>query len=51
MPACVRYASRGMSVAVRLRFGLTKPKQPILGFDVAGRIEAIGSGGLALPGG
>jgi NADPH:quinone reductase-like Zn-dependent oxidoreductase len=35
---------RGMAVAVRLRFGLTKPKQPILGFDVAGRIEAIGTG-------
>ena len=35
---------RGMGVAVRLRFGLTKPKQPILGFDVAGRIEAIGTG-------
>jgi NADPH:quinone reductase-like Zn-dependent oxidoreductase len=35
---------RGMSVAVRLRFGLTKPRQPIFGFDVAGRIEAVGAG-------
>jgi NADPH:quinone reductase-like Zn-dependent oxidoreductase len=33
---------RGMGVAVRLKFGLTKPKQPIFGFDVAGRIEAVG---------
>ena len=34
---------RGMGVAVRLKFGLTKLKQPILGFDVAGRIEAVGA--------
>jgi NADPH:quinone reductase-like Zn-dependent oxidoreductase len=33
---------RGMSLAVRLRFGFTKLKQPILGFDVAGRVEAVG---------
>jgi NADPH:quinone reductase-like Zn-dependent oxidoreductase len=34
---------RGLGPAVRLRFGLTKPKQPIFGLDVAGRIEAVGS--------
>jgi NADPH:quinone reductase-like Zn-dependent oxidoreductase len=27
---------RGLGLAVRLRFGLTKPKQPIFGFEVAG---------------
>ena len=35
---------RGLSLAVRLRFGLTKPKQPVFGFDVAGKIEAVGTG-------
>jgi NADPH:quinone reductase-like Zn-dependent oxidoreductase len=35
---------RGMGVAVRLRFGLTRPRQPVLGFDVAGRVEAVGAG-------
>jgi NADPH:quinone reductase-like Zn-dependent oxidoreductase len=35
---------RGLSLAVRLRFGLTKPKQPVLGFDVAGQVEAVGTG-------
>ena len=30
-------------MAVRLRFGLTKPRQPVFGFDVAGRIEAVGA--------
>ena len=35
---------RGMSLAVRLRFGLTKPKQPVFGFDVAGKVEAVGTG-------
>jgi NADPH:quinone reductase-like Zn-dependent oxidoreductase len=35
---------RGLSLAVRLRFGLTKPKQPVLGFDVAGEVEAVGTG-------
>ncbi len=34
---------RGIGLAVRLRFGLTKPKQPVFGFDVAGRIEAVGT--------
>jgi NADPH:quinone reductase-like Zn-dependent oxidoreductase len=35
---------RGLSLAVRLRFGLTKPKQPVFGFDVAGNVEAVGTG-------
>jgi NADPH:quinone reductase-like Zn-dependent oxidoreductase len=35
---------RGLSLAVRLRFGLIKPKQPVFGFDVAGKIEAVGTG-------
>jgi NADPH:quinone reductase-like Zn-dependent oxidoreductase len=34
---------RGLGLAVRLRFGLTKPRQPVFGFDVAGRIEAVGA--------
>jgi NADPH:quinone reductase-like Zn-dependent oxidoreductase len=34
---------RGMGVAVRLRFGLTKPRQPVFGFDIAGQIEAVGA--------
>jgi NADPH:quinone reductase-like Zn-dependent oxidoreductase len=32
----------GTSLAVRLRFGLTKPRQPIMGFEVAGEVEAVG---------
>ena len=27
---------------MRLKLGLTKPKQPILGFDTAGQVEAVG---------
>jgi NADPH:quinone reductase-like Zn-dependent oxidoreductase len=34
---------RGMRWAVRLRFGLTKPRQPIFGFDAAGVVEAVGA--------
>lgn len=34
---------RGVGLPVRLRFGLTKPKQPIFGFDVAGQVEAVGA--------
>ncbi len=38
------HVPRGMGLAVRLRFGLTKPKQPIFGLDVAGQVEAVGTG-------
>jgi NADPH:quinone reductase-like Zn-dependent oxidoreductase len=34
---------RGLGLAVRLRFGLTRPKQPIFGFEVAGQVEALGT--------
>jgi NADPH:quinone reductase-like Zn-dependent oxidoreductase len=33
---------RGLGVPMRLRLGLTKPRQPILGFDMAGRVEDVG---------
>lgn len=34
---------RGTPFLVRLSEGLFKPKKPILGADVAGRVEAVGS--------
>ena len=34
---------RGEPRAVRLAFGLRRPKQPIIGRDVAGEVEAVGS--------
>jgi NADPH:quinone reductase-like Zn-dependent oxidoreductase len=33
----------GLPYVARLRYGLPKPKHPVPGFDVAGRIEAAGS--------
>ena len=33
----------GLPYVARMRYGLPKPKHPIPGFDVAGRIEAVGS--------
>jgi NADPH:quinone reductase-like Zn-dependent oxidoreductase len=33
---------RGMSLPVRLKLGITKPKSPVLGLDVAGEVEAVG---------
>ncbi|HEV3400220.1 MAG TPA: NAD(P)-dependent alcohol dehydrogenase [Acidimicrobiales bacterium] len=34
---------RGLRLPMRLKLGLTKPKQPILGLEVAGQVEAVGS--------
>jgi NADPH:quinone reductase-like Zn-dependent oxidoreductase len=33
-----------MSLAVRLKFGWSAPKQPVLGFEAAGEIDAVGEG-------
>jgi NADPH:quinone reductase-like Zn-dependent oxidoreductase len=40
--AADRVLLRGKPFIVRLGTGLSKPKHPILGFDVAGRVEAVG---------
>lgn len=42
--AGVWHLMTGLPYLVRLGFGLRKPKQPVLGMDVAGRVEAIGKG-------
>jgi NADPH:quinone reductase-like Zn-dependent oxidoreductase len=34
---------KGLPYVARLRYGLPNPKHPVPGFDVAGRIEAVGS--------
>jgi NADPH:quinone reductase-like Zn-dependent oxidoreductase len=34
---------QGLPYVARLRYGLPKPKHTVPGFDVAGRIEAVGS--------
>jgi NADPH:quinone reductase-like Zn-dependent oxidoreductase len=34
---------QGLPYVARLRYGLPNPKHPVPGFDVAGRIEAVGS--------
>jgi NADPH:quinone reductase-like Zn-dependent oxidoreductase len=34
---------RGTTLPVRLKLGVTRPKNPILGLDVAGEVEAVGS--------
>ena len=34
---------RGLSLPVRLTSGVTKPRQPVFGFEVAGRVEAVGA--------
>ena len=34
---------QGLPYVARLRYGLPKPKHPVPGFDVAGRVEAVGS--------
>ena len=33
----------GLPYVARMRYGLPKPKHPVPGFDVAGRIEAVGN--------
>jgi NADPH:quinone reductase-like Zn-dependent oxidoreductase len=33
---------RGMGLPVRLSVGVTRPRKPVLGLDVAGRVEAVG---------
>lgn len=33
---------RGLRLPMRLKLGLTKPKQPILGFEMAGQVDAVG---------
>ena len=38
-----RVLLRGKPLMVRLGMGFLRPKHPILGFDVAGRVEAVGS--------
>jgi NADPH:quinone reductase-like Zn-dependent oxidoreductase len=35
---------RGMALPVRVSLGFTKPRKPVLGFEVAGRVEAVGDG-------
>ena len=35
---------RGMSLLVRLTVGVTKPRKPVLGFEVAGRVQEVGTG-------
>lgn len=35
---------RGMRTVLRLKFGFRAPKQPVFGFDLAGRVEAVGDG-------
>lgn len=34
---------RGVSPLMRLRLGFRGPRQPVMGFEVAGRVEAVGS--------
>jgi NADPH:quinone reductase-like Zn-dependent oxidoreductase len=34
---------QGLPDVARLRYGLRQPKHPVPGFDVAGRIEVVGS--------
>lgn len=37
------YMLSGSPFLIRLEYGMSKPKNPILGFDIAGRVEAVGS--------
>jgi NADPH:quinone reductase-like Zn-dependent oxidoreductase len=40
--AADRVLLRGTPIMLRLAMGLTTPKRPVLGFDVAGHVEAVG---------
>lgn len=42
--AADRILLRGKPLMIRLGMGLSTPRRPILGFDVAGRVEAVGPG-------
>jgi NADPH:quinone reductase-like Zn-dependent oxidoreductase len=42
--AADRVLLRGKPYLVRLGVGLSRPRRPTLGFDVAGRVEALGGG-------
>ena len=42
--AADRVLLRGQPFLIRLATGFPRPRRPTLGFDVAGRVEAIGSG-------
>jgi NADPH:quinone reductase-like Zn-dependent oxidoreductase len=35
---------RGLTLPVRLQMGWSRPRQPIFGFEVAGRVERVGDG-------
>jgi len=34
---------RGLKLAMRLKLGFNQPKQPVLGFEMAGQVEAVGN--------
>jgi NADPH:quinone reductase-like Zn-dependent oxidoreductase len=34
---------RGLKLPVRLQLGITKPRRPIFGFEMAGQVEAVGT--------
>lgn len=40
----VWHVMTGLPYLIRLGYGLWKPKTPVLGMDVAGRVEVVGSG-------
>jgi NADPH:quinone reductase-like Zn-dependent oxidoreductase len=42
--AADRVLLRGKPSVIRLGMGLSKPRRQVLGFDVAGRVEAVGQG-------
>ena len=40
---------RGLHAAMRVRLGFTKPRHPILGFEMAGQVEGVGRGVTRVP--